>query len=185
MTPPPRCAIVLLLAILAACVAASTTAMAAGPTVLTVVGAIENANRGPLDPFTDALLNSHDIEFDKGYTFDRDALAGLGMHRITTRYPGSDRTVEVEGPLLRDVLKQAGATGTSATVMALDGYAAEIPMSELATWPVVLALKSGGAWLAVGGRGPAWVVYPVSDIPALADHDDAKWVWAAFFIRVE
>lgn len=58
-------------------------------------------------------------------------------------------------------------------------------MSDLATWPVVLALKSGGAWLAVGGRGPAWVVYPVGDFPALADRDDAKWVWAAFFIRVE
>lgn len=120
MLPSPRCVIASLLAILVACVAASTTAVAAGPTVLTVVGAIENANRGPLDPFADALLKSRDIEFDRAYTFDRDALAGLGMHRIATRYLGSDRIVEVEGPLLRDVLKRAGATGTSATVMALD-----------------------------------------------------------------
>jgi hypothetical protein len=107
------------------------------------------------------------------------------MHKLVTRYPGSERTVEVEGPLLRDVIEAVGGNGTIATVMALDGYAADIPMSDLTSWPVVLALKNNGEWLGIGGRGPAWVVYPESEYPALTGTDDARWVWAAFFIRVE
>src|SRR3546814_2873972 len=91
----------------------------------------------------------------------------------------------LEGPLLRDVLKAVGATGKTATVYALDGYGAKIPMTDLAAYPVVLALKSDGQWLGIGGRGPAWVVYPPRDkYPALKDADDSKWVWSAIRIDV-
>ena len=164
---------------------ASVPAAAQGPTVITVAGKISETNRGPLDAFEDAFLNSHDIAFDAAFTFDREALAALGMHRLVTRIPGTDHTVNVEGPLLRDVLKKVGASGKTVSVMALDGYAADIAVANLDTWPVVLALKNNGKWLDIGGRGPAWVVYPANEFPALATKDDAGWVWAAFFMRID
>lgn len=156
-----------------------------GPVVLTVTGKIGKGNRAKLNKFDDAFLNHHKASFKKAFAFTRQGLAALGMHKLTTRYPGKDLRISVEGPLLRDVLKAAGAHGRKLFVLALDGYAAEIPIDELKTYPVVLAVKRDGRWLGIGGRGPAWVVYPLDDYPALAKRDDAKWVWAAFHIKVE
>jgi hypothetical protein len=105
------------------------------------------------------------------------------MDAVTVRYPTWPAAHRFEGPLLRDVLKAAGVTGGTIQPFALDGYAAEIPYSDLERWPVILALKSDGRWLPVGGAGPAWVIYPRDDFPELAKEDDLKWVWGAFHIR--
>jgi hypothetical protein len=155
----------------------------AGPVLLTVAGAIGKANRGPVDPFLDAYLAYHEIAFDSAYAFDRAALEAFGMHRITTKYPGTDRVIDAEGPLLRDVLAAAGVTAGKAFVTALDGYAAEIAVADALHYDIVLALRADDRALSVGGRGPAWVVFP--DDPVFAERGDAAWVWAAFFIRVE
>ncbi len=152
-----------------------------GPVVITVAGAIQNANRGPVDPFDDTFFAYHEIAFERAFGFDRAALEALGMHRITTKYPGSETVIEAEGPLLRDILAAAGATGDVAVVTALDGYAAEVAIADAAE--AVLALRVDGRELGLGGRGPAWLVFP--DDPALAERGDAQWVWAAFFVRVE
>jgi hypothetical protein len=40
-----------------------------------------------------------------------------------------------------------------------------------------------GRWLAVGGAGPAWIIYPRDDFPELARDDDAKWVWGVSHIQ--
>src|SRR3546814_20580972 len=90
-------------------------------------------------------------------------LQKLGMHSVTVQYNTWPRAHRLEGPLLRDVLKAVGATGKTATVYALDGYGAKIPTTDLAAYPVVLALKSDGPLLGIGGRGPACVVSPPRD----------------------
>ena len=165
---------------------ASTPVLAQkGPTVLTVAGKIAKTNRGALAPSADIYFSHLDIEFDKAYQFDTAALAALGMHKLSATYPGSAEKVEVEGPLLADVLKAVGAKGETVVAVALDGYSAEIPMSDVTDFPIVLALKSNGKWLGLGGRGPTWVVYPQDDYPALKDRDDSLWVWSAFFILVD
>ena len=165
--------------------AASAAAQPApdGPVILIVAGAITTSNRGPLDPFHDAFLAYHDVAFDAAYVFDRAMLEHLGVRELTTRYPGTDRVIRAEGPLLRDVLAAAGATGTVVSVMALDGYAATIAVEDAARYDVVVALRVDGHDLGLGGRGPAWVVFP--DDATLADRGDAAWVWGAFFMRVE
>jgi hypothetical protein len=156
-----------------------------GPVVLTVAGKIAKTNRGARDSFADPYFTGLDLEFDKAFAFDVAGLAALGMTKLATSYPDSDRKVEVEGPLLADVLKAVGASGETIVVVAIDGYAAEIPMSDIEDFPIVLALKSGGRWLGLGGRGPLWVVYPRDGFPALAGRDDSLWVWSAFFIQVD
>ena len=164
---------------------APATAQEKGPTILTIAGQIENANRGAIDKFDDIVMTFHDVNFDQAFEFDRSALAALAQQKIVTKYPGQDVTVEVEGPLLSDVLAAAGADGDTVKLLAMDGYAVEVPLAELKEFPVVLALKNNGEWLGLGGRGPTWVVYPQDDFAELADRDDANWIFSVFYIGVE
>jgi hypothetical protein len=156
-----------------------------GPVILTVSGAIGKANRGPVDPFRDRLLNYHDITFDKAMAFTRADLVKLGMHAITVSYPEWPGPHRFEGPLLRDVLAQAGVASGSLHPLGLDGYSAEIPFADLNRYDVILALKMDGHWLGTGGLGPAWILYPYDDVPALHGQDDSKWVWGVFHIAVD
>ncbi len=155
-----------------------------GPVILTITGEVGRSNRGPFDPFADKLLAFQGTQFDRAMAFDRAALEKLGMHEIMVGYPGWPSAHRFEGPLLKDVLAAAGVEGGMVQPVALDGYAAEIPYSDLTKYPVILALKMDGRWLPLGGAGPAWVIYPRDDFPELAEEDDAKWVWGVTHIRV-
>jgi hypothetical protein len=154
-----------------------------GPVVLTIVGDVGRTNRGPFDPFADKLMDVQGARFERAMAFDIAALTMLGAHRIRVRYPTWPAAHTFEGPLLKDVLDAAGVTGGAVRPIALDGYAAEIPYADLERWPVVLALKMDGRWLAVGGAGPTWIIYPRDDFPELATEDDAKWVWGVSHIQ--
>lgn len=157
-----------------------------GPVVLTVAGAVQNPNRGPVDPFADGFFVHHEIAFDRATEFDLAALEALGMHEVSAQYPNWPARSTFEGPLLADVLAAAGAAGRTVRTLALDGYAAEIPASDLRTYPIVLAVKRDGRYLGLGGRGPLWVIYPRDDFPALQQaKDDASLAWAVFAILVD
>ncbi|MCH1554991.1 MAG: hypothetical protein L7T26_02080, partial [Pseudomonadales bacterium] len=65
------------------------------------------------------------------------------------------KSVTLEGPRLRDVLAAAGWTGRQITTVALDGFAVEISVDDVAAHDWILALKADGDYLSVGGRGPA------------------------------
>lgn len=167
-------------------VAAADLAPPKGPVILTIHGKIANSNRGALNEFEDAFFKFGSVSFDKAAQFDLPMLEKLGMKTLTVKYDTWPKAYKFEGPLLADVLKAAGATGKTIKVYALDGYGAEIPVSELQQYGVLLALKADGTYLGLGGRGPTWVVYPRDDQhPALKSHDDAKWVWSALRIEVE
>ena len=45
--------------------------MPQGQVVLTIVGAVEKTNRGPFDPFDNALAKAHYVTFRRAYAFDR------------------------------------------------------------------------------------------------------------------
>lgn len=157
----------------------------AGPVVLTVHGNIANSNRGAIDPFRDAFFNFGNVKFERAVAFDYAMLETLGMHKLRAKYETWPEWVDFEGPLLRDVVKAAGATGKTIRVFAMDNYGAEIPLAELEKYAVLLALKANGRWLGLGDRGPTWVVYPRDQHPELKAQDDAKWVWSAIRIDVE
>jgi hypothetical protein len=156
-----------------------------GPVILTVTGKIAQTNRGPFNPDNDLLFKNTHVTFERAASFDLAMIEGLGLRSIQADYPQGGPLHTFEGPLLRDVLKAAGANGSLVKVSALDGYTQEIPMSELEQWPIVLAVKRDGAYLALGGFGPSWVAFPRRDIPALADRNDDKWVWGIVHIAVE
>ena len=167
-----------------ACAMSTLASEKTGPVVLTVTGAIENPSRGGFDDFKDAFFASLDVSFDSAAEFDLNGLEALGMTKFTVNYEDWPMELTVEGPLLADVLSAAGATGKTVVARALDGYAPEIPVSDLNSYPVILALKVNGRYLGFGGRGPAWIIYPRNDYPNLADTDDSKYVWSVFHIHV-
>ena len=156
-----------------------------GPVLLTIAGKISKPNRGPADEFMDVFFGSQDVEFENARQFDFKTLKELGFKKLTVGYEDWPKKFEFEGPLLRDVLAAAGANGETIVVKAIDGYAPEIPLNELETYPVILALKVDGKFLGLGDRGPAWVIYPRDDFPELSDQDDSKFVWSTYYIEVK
>ena len=155
-----------------------------GPVLLTVSGNISSPNRDAADEFSDAFFSSHDVSFDKATVFDLASLEALGMKTVKVSYPEWPKKLTFEGPLLSDVLRTSGASGKTLIVRALDGYAPEIPTSEVYDYPVILALKADGKYLGIGDRGPAWVIFPRNDYPKLAEEDDSKYVWSVYHIEV-
>jgi len=172
-------------ALLATGTAAAELDKPAGPALVTITGKITHANQEGFEAFRDKLFGVHDLRFDRAAAFDLAMLEELGMQQVSLQYRDWDARHTFDGPLLRDVLAAAGASGDTVLPMALDGYAAEIAMSDLQKWPVILALKMDGEYMAVGGAGPAFVIYPMNDYPELAGEDDAKLVWGVFHIAVE
>lgn len=176
--------LMMLLVVAAGCLLGTGAAQAEG-VLVTVTGAIERPNRAGRDDFTDALFAAHDIAFDTARAFTRLDLAALRQHEATVAYDPWPRAVTVRGPRLADVLQAAGAApGGNVAVQALDGYAYTVPRALVdGTQDMILAIEADGQPLAIGGRGPAWLVFPPGLLPA-QDKDEGL-VWAVFHVRVE
>ncbi len=157
----------------------------AGPVVLTVVGAIGATNRGPFDDFEDAFFKHHERRFEKAATFDTAMLEALGTHAVTIGYAGWPRPFRFEGPWLKDVLAAVGAAGRDVSVLALDGFAADISAADLSAHDWIVAVKRDGRYLDIGRYGPLWIVYARRDGKAPTEDDEQRWPWAAFLIEVK
>lgn len=154
-----------------------------GPAILTIAGDIGHANRGPIDPKLDGFFKFHEIEFERAFQFDRNALVQLPQREFTARLPEGHETAIFRGPLLSAVLEQAGVTGrVSIMARALDGYVTELSAADLAGGQRVLVLARNGVPLGLGGFGPALLLKQ----PKSVDVDsDAQWPWAVFYIEVK
>lgn len=164
-----------------------TAALAEGPTLVTVVGAIETTNRPGLDPFRDALLANITDPFEKAHAFDAAALAALPQQSMTRGAKNWDGEHSFSGPRLADVLAAAGATGSKVSVVALDGYYADFTLREVTDSGMLLATAMDGEPLALGGRGPTHIVFQPGSVASLAadGEGDAGLVWAAVLIIVQ
>jgi hypothetical protein len=70
--------------------------------------------------------------------------------------------VTYTGVLLSDLLAIAGSQDTAEEIVALamDGYLAPIPVSEMESWPVLLATQSNGAHMTIENSGPTRIIFP-------------------------
>lgn len=134
--------------IIAALLASALTATAAlaldaptGPVVLTVRGAISNTNAGDTAQFDLAMLEK------------------LKGRKGEMETPWTEGKVTFEGPLLREVLAAAGATGANLKVRALNDYAADVPADD-AKLDTILATKLNGKAMSIRDKGPLMLVYP-------------------------
>lgn len=139
-----------------------------GRAILTLSGLLSEKNAG------------NDVQFDSKM------IDALPQVKMTVPTPWYKTAQTFEGPLFRDVLKAAGANGKKLYVVALNDYAAEIPLSDLSKYDVILARKINGKVLSVRDKGPLFVMYPFSKNPELQTKDIySRCVWQVNRIRVE
>jgi hypothetical protein len=119
-------------------------------------------------------------------TFDRAMLYALPQHRLETYTDWTDGLQTFEGPLLADVLERVGARGDAIRAIALNDYAAEIPVTDLEMYPILLALRRNGKAMTVREKGPIWIIYPNPDPdrrhPGRQNH---KSVWQLSRLHVQ
>ena len=72
----------------------------------------------------------------------------------------------------------AGAKGKTITATAINDYAVDIPASDADNPHVIVAIRMNGALMPVREKGPLWVVYPLTDEPALeTEETKSKMIW--------
>jgi hypothetical protein len=175
----------LLALVTAMAMATAAPALAVGPALLTVSGEITDTNRGPVDPETDKLFLFNEVSFDKAKEFDLGMLETLPQTTVHADFPKGGEQAAFTGPLLKDVLAAAGASGENVLVQAMDGYAIAVSVDELVDKGAVVALERDGKALGIGGLGPTQIVFPRAARPELADMPDDWWVWQIYHIKVE
>ena len=112
-------------------------------------------------------------------TVTDETLLQQGMTEIKTKLVSQGDTVStVRGLEIRPLLKSLDLQGNNLYVEALDGYALDVPRADIEKYKVLLAVEVDGKRLTVREKGPAWVVYPVSDHKELdAPVFEARSVW--------
>ena len=169
---------------------ALTPARAAGPacagwlTILTVGGLVGAPNREPFDPERDRLFNHNNINFQKARAFSAGELAGLPKKTVTANSYGRD--MAASGPLLHDVLAVAApeAAAKTARLSALDGFAAEIALSDVEGQQWILAMEDNGQGLAIGALGPLYAMRQLGPDEKKTEEEEAKWVHSLYYIEL-
>ncbi len=156
-----------------------------GRVLVTVAGDLPESNRPAAKPDDANFLGYLDLEFEKAIAFDDGMLSDLSQHQITANLLDTGKDITYSGPRLSDLLKASGAEGKTAMPMAFDGYQAEIAWDLIQEHEPILATHADGKPLAIGGLGPAMVVFPVVDDKELYETFTAMEVYATFFIAVE
>ncbi len=128
---------------------AESLAAPAGKPILTISGKISTTNK------------------DDTAQFDRAMLESLGMVTVQTTTPWYDGPVKFEGVPLNKLMKQVGASGERAVVVALNDYSSEIPIEDFAKYNVILAIKRNGEYMPVRDKGPLFIIYPFDSNPEL------------------
>ncbi|MEH6460841.1 molybdopterin-dependent oxidoreductase [Chitinimonas sp. JJ19] len=113
-----------------------------GRTALTISGKVSKPNDGPRAVFDMAML------------------AKLPQQTFTTKTPWYPQPVKFTGPLLRDVLAAAGATGSKIVAVALNDYKTEIPFADAQQHDVIVARLMNDKPMPVREKGPLFIVYP-------------------------
>ncbi len=130
-------------------VTADTLAKPEGAVILTISGAIAHENA------------------DGAAVFDLEMLEALDQRNTVTETPWYDGPQEFTGPTLATLLALVGAEGSTLRVVALNDYAAEMPVSDTTDAPVILATRHQGNLMSVRDKGPLFVIYPFSEMPRL------------------
>ncbi len=99
--------------------------------------------------------------------FDLPMLEHLPQHSFTTMTPWEKQPIQFTGPLLRDVLAAAKASGNTIKAAALNDYQTSIPMDDAQKFDVILAHKMDGKAIPVKTKGPLFIVYPYDSKPEL------------------
>jgi len=171
---------------------AAQSAAHAGPGLLTVAGAIDRSNRGPLDPALDQLMVKHKARFERAWQFDAAMLARLPAVTIQPTLEYDAKVHKLNGPLLSTVVEAAGVAAGANVMLALraiDGYTIAVSLADARGYRMIVATTLDGAPMSLGGLGPMWAVYDADRLPAFKDKPlnerFALCPWGLYFIEVK
>ncbi len=119
---------------------------------------------------------------------DRASLTAVGLVEYATPDFFEKKVNRFRGVLMRDLLAlwQVSPEATKVTLTALNDYKITIPIALLQQYPVLLAMEQEGAVMQPDYRGPAMIVTPYEQYPAvtaLANRD--YWIWQVTKIQIE
>ena len=165
---------------------------AAGPTLLTITGAIGAGNRGALDPALDQMMSKQKIQFDKAQTYDFAALGALPAVTIKPTLEYDAKAHTLSGPLLDDVIAHAAGAelpgNVSVLLRAVDGYVVQVELADLRKYRFIVATHLDGRPIPLGGLGPLWAVYDADRFPDMAARPlPARFAlcpWALYYIEL-
>ena len=132
----------LVLAVLGAPAQADGLAAPTGKVVLTLTGKVSKTNNGARAEFDMAMLEA------------------LPQQSFTTNTPWYKEPRKFTGPLLRDVLAAAGASGKSLKAVALNDYKVALPAEDTDRYGVIVARLLDDKPMPVRDKGPLFIIYP-------------------------
>jgi hypothetical protein len=138
-----------------------------GEVLLRVYGAISHTNAPDVAAFDIAMLDA------------------LPQRKTITKTPWHDGAQDFSGPTLLSILALVGATGQTLRIVALNDYAATMPVSDTVESPVILASRHAGRLFSLREKGPLFVIYPFSEMPHLENEVIfSRSVWQVMEIEV-
>jgi len=118
-------------------------------------------------------------------TLTRDQIASLPQRQLTEQPTSFPAAMNFKGPLLADVLKLAGATGSDMTLSAADDYKVDITGEEMTKYNPILAIEKDGVRMAPDDFGPFFVMWPFKEKPEIdIELFQAKAIWTVTKIEV-
>ena len=111
-------------------------------------------------------------------TLTLDQIEAMGLDKVETTTTWTDGKQVFEGVLLSRLADRFGGQSNKLVVRAINEYEAEIEVSEIRKYRVLLAVRQNGERMSVREKGPGWIVYPRDDHAELAvESHNFKWVW--------
>jgi hypothetical protein len=114
----------------------------------------------------------------RAYHFSEAQLLAMPAHTITTATTWTPRS-SFTGPLLADILKTVGASGTEVEFRTFDDYTYTVPISDCERYGMIVAYAMNGQRLKLSDFGPLFLIYPRDAFPdeLKGAVGDSKFVW--------
>jgi hypothetical protein len=119
--------------------------------------------------------------------YTEEELKALPQVTIRTQTEFTDGVATFVGPLVRDVIAPLDTgKGTTLHLVAANAYAVDIPISDMKTYDVILAMSANGNRLSLRDKGPLWLMYPMDDHPELkASVYNARLIWQLILVEIQ
>lgn len=146
---------------------ADTLPQPEGPVILTITGALAHTNGDGVARFDLAMIEA------------------LEQHSRQVETPWFEGVQDFTGPRLSALMAHVGATGSGIRVIAVNAYSANMPWSDLQSYPVILAVRHNGRQMSLRDKGPLFVIYPFDQHPELRNEVVfSRSVWQVAGIEV-
>lgn len=143
-----------------------------GPVVLSIDGAVSCGNAG-----TPQVPQAR---------FDLAMLEAMPSRLVATHTPWTQGRVSFSGPLLRELVARVSDDAKGLKVRALNDFVAEIPLSDIEDFDVLLATRRDGERMPVRELGPLFVSYPFDAHPELLNEQVRfRSVWQVTGLTLE